>query len=283
MSSESGPSKRVPSRSSASSASGVSPHPSLPARSSGTARSALAVRRMDSLARVVHSYRRDDYHHGHKNPVVTAVGFEAPGHGTGNHGRLRALVGHNVSDNQQRDEDFRRLGMLTDVLHGRRKARDVARELAPTSGLSSASSKPDYAQQRLARDLRKLRKTFRGGDNRRGGGELHHTLHEAFDSGESYYDVSMSSRSGGTVHGETAVLASGASVGPVGVSKLSCHDCFAYGRRQRRSSDLRGSHGLSFNGWQDPETGHKTSAGYAGRGNQYASDSESDVEFSDSE
>lgn len=246
---------------------------STPSRTSGTASRRLDVRRMDSLARLVHSYKPRTYGRGHDNPVVTAVGFEPLEHASGSMGRPRLLVAHNTSSGPQRDVDFERLGQVADVLHGVKSAREVAASLSADSGLPGARG-----HRRILRDLRKLRKTFRGKDSHRveeGGKWLHDTLHAAFDTGESYRDLTLEGSSG-AIHGETALLAQSVP-GPIGVSKLSCHECFEYGRRMRRSEDLRGSHAQSFPGWEDPESGEVSRfRRYSSSVNQYASDSESD-------
>lgn len=239
------------------------------ARTADTARKPLAQRRMDSLARLVHSYDQGSIRRGDTpNPVATAVGI-LPRDGK----RSQVVVAHNASNSTQRDMDFGRLWGVAQVLWGDRSAREVARELAPTSGLPNT----DHGlspMRRITRDLRKLRKTFHGGDDARGGRELRAALHSAFETGVSYSDRTMSADSG-TIHAESALIREGVA-GPVGVSKLSCEDCFEYGRGMGRDGDLRGSHGSQFPGWRNPSTGAVSSTRRILNLNQYASDSESD-------
>lgn len=237
-------------------------------RSAGTSRRSLAVRRMDSLARLVHSYDWDRIARGETpNPVVTAVGIR-PRHGK----RSQVVVAHNESNAAQREADFDRLYSVAQVLRGRRSAARLARELAPTSGLPGD---PRSAERRLARDLRKLRRTYEGRDDARlGGRDLRRTLRDTFRTGASYSDQTE----GQGIHAEAALLHQDVA-GPLGVSKLSCHDCFQYGRRGRRETDLRGTHGLSFPGWTDPDVGSQSrDRVFDPRVNQYPSDSESETD-----
>lgn len=221
---------------------------------------------MDSLARATHSYFPD----ARTNPVVTAVGFEPTSDTTG-----RIAIAHNKTDAFQRSEDARRLDLIHGVLKGERNAGRAAQSLAPDSGLGRG------AEDRLAADLRKLRGTYEGRDDQRGGAELRRKLEQAFPpstsgQGVNWVDKTMPVQRG-AVHGEAALVAQGVP-GHLGVSKLSCQDCFDYAEGLGRADHLRGTHGQNFPGWTHPtDLSQSTNRVIIPGTRQYASDSDSDA------
>ncbi|MGU8077113.1 hypothetical protein [Burkholderia pyrrocinia] len=240
------------------------------------------VRRMDSLARAVHSFTNGQYGPGNPNPVVTAVGLQRD-----SNGQIKIAIGHNEQGPSQEKLDKERLKIVQDAIIGRKTPAAAAKELAPSSGLPYRPSEGHMkGVDRLTVDLQKLSDTYNGkNDSDPGARELGKNLRDLFgtkdapnDPGINYYTKGKNSR-GGTVHGEAAVIAGGVT-GPIGVSKLSCGDCFDYANNNGRGDDLRGSHDERFPGWTDPGTNQKANNRPTNsRVQQHPEDSDSDADL----
>ncbi|WKB55792.1 hypothetical protein [Eleftheria terrae] len=233
---------------------------------------------MDSLARLTHSYTAEMANGERPNPVVTAVGLQQ----NATTKDYRLAIAHNTQDAQQSADDMARLKMVRDVVIGRTSSAQTAAVLAPTSGLPQRSHQGNMgATDRLAKDLRKLRSTYEGNDDERGGARLNQALHNLFGTREApkpinAVNMTMPTSGRGVIHGETALLAQNVP-SPVGVSKLSCGDCDDYAAEVGRSNDLRGSHGQRFPGWQHPTTRQVSRNRVITGASQYANDSDSDA------
>ncbi|AKJ29252.1 hypothetical protein [Caldimonas brevitalea] len=233
---------------------------------------------MDSLARLTHSYTAEMANGERPNPVVTAVGLQQNNVSK----NYRLAIAHNTQDAQQHADDLARLKLVRDVVVGRTSSAETAAYLAPDSGLPRRSHHGNLgAQDRLAKDLRKLRSTYDGNDDERGGARLKQALHNVFGTREepkpiNAVNLTMPPAGRGVVHGETALLAQSVP-SPIGVSKLSCGDCDDYASEVGRNSDLRGTHGQRFPGWQHPTTGQVSHNRVITGAPQYANDSDSDA------
>ncbi|HDR9512206.1 TPA: hypothetical protein QDC03_007473 [Burkholderia cepacia] len=239
----------------------------------------IAVRRMDSLARLLHSYTREMREGTRTNPVVTAVGLQQDPVT----GEVEVSIAHNVEDHLQRAEDERRLILVRDIVISNKTPESVARELAGTSGLPNRRPLNMDARNRLIRDLKKLRATYQGKyDGRPGAAELKEKLQVLFGTQENPKDPKIVSYTNngtgrGVVHGETALVSANIE-GAIGVSKLSCGDCFDYAVAKERNSNLRDTHGQRFPGWKNPDTQEVSRNKKITGTDQYPNDSESEAE-----
>lgn len=238
--------------------------------------SSLLSRRMDSLARLTHSSTREMKDGSRKKTLVTAVGFQR----SSKTGDFRVAIAHNSSDDQQAIDDQARLTLVRDVVIGNSSARSTARQMTGTSGLPHRGAD---AVERLANDLRKLRSTYQGRDDARGGAPLKQVLHNLFGTPEApapvrTADLTLNSLRG-TIHAESALLAQKVQ-GRIGVSKLSCGDCYEYAAERGRRDDLRGTHGEYFPGWRHPDTGAVSHKGQVTGASIFTEDSDSGAEAS---
>ncbi|KVN98500.1 hypothetical protein WJ69_34140 [Burkholderia ubonensis] len=139
----------------------------------------MVVRRMDGLARLVHS-RTDDMRRGARIPVVvTAVAFVAGSKPD----QLTLAIAHNAEDARQYADDKARLRIVRDAVIGNSSVTDAAHVLVSTCGLRGGRI-PDGQLghlDRLIRDLDKLRASYEGKyDSRPGGAEFKNALHDFF-------------------------------------------------------------------------------------------------------
>jgi len=201
------------------------------------------VRRMDSLARLVHTNATEP---------ATAVGFRK-GSGAKDAPPMEVAVAHNVRQKQGAvlPADQERLDAVQQVLTGASSARKMAKALAADS---------PFTEARLRRDLRKLRSTFTKGDESTA--EVHANMQATFGQHKQVpvRDLSQGTLyDGAVVHAESALLVDDKVSKSVGVSKLSCQDCFDNGRKLKKDGSLRGTHGMVF-----PGTGQTTHAQHNG-------------------
>lgn len=218
---------------------------------------------MDSLARVLHHMPPK----GYTNPVATAVDIR------NYNGETFFVTSHNRTDENVHAEDTQRLQVLKDVVTGKLSSGDGAKFLAPNSGLGKKGP------ERLREDLKKLRGTYKGDDDAKGGAQLKTAMRSAF-AGMQLYDGTVQN-----VHAEATVVSQRAYPDQgeaaldgvaIGVSKLSCGDCFDHADAHAQTDQLRGTHAQRFPGWTNPDTGRRTSTrAFDPNVNQYPSDSES--------
>ncbi len=253
-------------------------------RSTGTAQSSFTQRRMDSMARLMHSHGSDIS--TRKKPIVTAVAFGEKDD------RVVLEVAHNKTNDQVANADAQRLRNLAGFLKGSKTPEQFRANIHENAehGMSNyAGGKYATAEERLMADARKLKQTYEGGDDQKSGGvALRERLHAVIDSvndtdplplEDKTIPVQVNKNDPRTIHAEAA-LVKHQSEGAIGVSKLSCGDCDDYAADHGRSGDLRGTHGMYFPKWVNPDDHGETTAGatFVPTANQYASDSESDVE-----
>lgn len=232
-------------------------------RSEGTADRPWEVRIMDSLARTLHHFPRAS---GSVNPVVTAVAFDTDG---------KLVVAHNKTSEATQESVAGRLEQVRAVLVGEKSAADAARELARDCGWPGNRAQKE---ERVVTDLRKLRDAYHGVDNGHAAApEMQAKLKNVFqDRDNVVYDDLTHPLRRGVIHAEAALIEAAQSQGPLGVSKLSCLDCYTYALSESRTDDLRGTHGQSFSGVVNPGTMEERTEGRADRTvKQYPSDSDS--------
>jgi len=79
------------------------------------------------------------------------------------------------------------------------------------------------------------------------------------------------------VHAEAALIAAEIQ-GPIGISKLSCGDCYDFAKEQGRASDLRGMHSNRFDTWTNPITGKTRTEKIITDADHFPPDSDSEPE-----
>ena len=260
---EAGKRKRQPS------SSGSEGEKDVHARSEGTADAPWDVRIMDSLARTLHYFptHRERNWDGMENPVVTAVGFTDGG---------KLVVAHNKTDPEVQAKVEERMQVVGNVMRGERSVDDAARALASRAGLPLGVD----AVQRITTDLEKLKKVYDGKlDEHEERGPAAQTLRanlqNTFNDPQNIeYQGLTRSVEGGVLHAELALME--VAQGRVGVSKLCCLSCIQHIESLGRRDDVRGTSGLEFNGWYNPQTEQVQRSAHNAPGvNQYPSDSES--------
>ncbi|WP_080423008.1 hypothetical protein [Burkholderia ubonensis] len=256
------------------------------ARSTNTAGSSFTQRRMDAMARLMHSQGNGIA--TRKNPVVTAVAFGE------RDGQKVLLIAHNRTSEQVENADAQRLRNLAGFLKREKSPEQFREDIRQNEnhGMDTYNNHPGMkyasAEDRLMADANKLWKTYEGNDNdREGGAALHANLRAVIDHvGETgplpLQDATIpiqleNKNDKRSVHAEAA-LVHRQSEGAIGVSKLSCGDCDDYAATKSRQTDLRGTHGMYFPKWVNPDHTNESTGGghFQPAAKQYASDSDSD-------
>ncbi len=221
------------------------------------------VRRMDSLARVLHVY-------GH---VVTAVGISE---------NKRFTVGINQSQNLSPYKNstsyiINRYGLVNNVVHGNISPKAAYDALADTKTYGPTENKLNRPLSnnkhvhRLEQDLIKINKYYKNNKNS--------PFNNAIDSNIDIYDMRATHNKGHAEEGVSYRMKQG---GVIGVTKLncaSCHDYFNYlDNTTNTKFKLRGTHGIAYPNIHDHREVHHDTHEIE-QINQYANDSDSDNEF----
>ncbi len=219
-------------------------------KSTQTGSASPMVRRMDSLARLMHV----------RGSFVTAVGYDA-----NSRNMLVAANQHPAGHEGYFEEVGRRVGVIQNFTAGEMHLHDAV----------AALRNQDYSDRRLGRDLKKLSRSLRGGYDPSSGRNFPKEM--ASDFMERSW---LAHRGGDDVHAELDV-ARRAQQGAIGVSRLNCLDCHEHIQENFNGQiETRGTHGFAFRGWKNPGTRRNawntSSKGRMPDHHQFPDDSDSD-------